>query len=319
MTASQQCIRHFPVSLFASVMGMGGLSIACQKYAEVFGLTDIFGSFFLLLAYVCFAIVGSIYSYKLLRYRQEVIAEFNHPVRANFFPAISIGLLLLAIGTSGFNRDLAMGLWMLGAGVHLTFTVVIVSRWITRNYEIAHSNPAWFIPVVGNIIVPILGVELVNREISWFFFSIGVSFWLILFTIIVYRIVFHHQLAEKYIPTLFILIAPPAVGFISYVKLTGHFDAFAHILLYLALFLFLLLISMFPYFFRVRFFVSWWAYTFPLCALTIAMIAAFKHTGYSAFAIAATALLLVSFLAVVIVLLKTIVAFRQKTLCLPEE
>lgn len=101
---------------------------------------------------------------------------------------------------------------------------MIVSRWITKNYEIIHSNPAWFLPVVGNIIVPIFGVDVAHKEISWLFFSVGLSFWLLLFTIIVYRIIFHHQLAEKFIPTLFILIAPPAIGFVLLRRIAGEID-----------------------------------------------------------------------------------------------
>jgi tellurite resistance protein len=319
MSAAEQCAKNLPVSLFASVMGMGGLTIAWQRYAEIFGLPAIFGNILLSLAYACFAVVGLVYSYKLIHYRKEVIAELNHPVRANFFPAITIGLLLLAAGTNPLNPALAAGIWVVGTAAHLTFTIIIVSRWITRNYEITHSNPAWFIPVVGNIIVPIFGADVADKEISWFFFSVGLSFWIVLFTIIVYRIIFHHQLAEKFVPTLFILIAPPAVGFISYLKLTGHFDPFARILLYLAVFLFLLLMSMFPYFFRVRFYVSWWAYTFPLCALTIAAIAAFKHTDNHVFAWAATVTIAVSTFAVALVSAKTLAALKHGTLCMPEE
>lgn len=318
MIRSNQCIRNLPVSLFASVMGTGGLTLAAQRYAELFGLPHAVGTAILVLAYACFITISLGYSCKLIWFRQEVLAEFNHPVRSNFFPAISIGMLLLATGTMEFSQRLAFYLWAAGAAVQLSFTITIVSRWITRNYEIAHSNPAWFIPVVGNIVVPILGVEVAHPEISWFFFSIGLSFWMLLFTIIVYRIVFHHQLAEKFVPTLFILIAPPALGFISYMKLTGHFDVFARVLLYLSFFLFLLLASMFPYFFRLKFSVSWWAYTFPLCGLTTAMIFAFKYAAYPVFAWTSTALLLIAFSAVILVFIKTAIAAWRKTLCMPE-
>jgi tellurite resistance protein len=51
-----------------------------------------------------------------------------------------------------------------------------------------------------------------------------------LFAIILNRIIFHNQFAPKFMPTLFILIAPPAIGFISYIKLTGSLDFFAQIL-----------------------------------------------------------------------------------------
>jgi nitric oxide reductase large subunit len=62
-------------------------------------------------------------------------------------------------------------------------------------------------------------------------------FWLVLFIIIFYRITFHQRLAEKLIPTLFIMIAPPALGFISYIRLTGTYDMVARLLLNVALFL----------------------------------------------------------------------------------
>lgn len=319
MAAFEQCVKNLPVSLFASVMGTAGLSIAWQRYSEVFGLPAIIGIVLLLLSYLCLSVVGIFYGYKFIHYRQDVIAELNHPVRANFFSAISIGLLLLAIGTNPFSRFLAEGIWLMGATLHLSFTLLIVSRWITKNYEITHSNPAWFLPVVGNIIVPIFGVDVAHKEVSWFFFSVGLSFWMLLFAIIVYRIIFHHQLAEKFIPTLFILIAPPAIGFVSYVKLTGQIDVFAKILLYLSFFLFLLLASMFRYFYQIRFFVSWWAYTFPLCALTISMIVAFKHVGYAAYAWISSFMLAVSSFAVLLVFAKTLAALKRGTLCIPEE
>lgn len=48
--------------------------------------------------------------------------------------------------------------------------------------------PAWFIPVVGNIIVPLAGVRFAPAEVSWFFFSIGLVFWIVLLAIVMYRL-----------------------------------------------------------------------------------------------------------------------------------
>ncbi|MFX4155809.1 C4-dicarboxylate ABC transporter, partial [Aliarcobacter butzleri] len=76
-------------------------------------------------------------------------------------------------------------------------------------------NPAWFIPIVGNLIVPLAGVGIVDNTILYFYFSIGIFFWINLFAIILNRIIFHNQFAPKLKPTHFILIAPPAIGFIS--------------------------------------------------------------------------------------------------------
>lgn len=75
--------------------------------------------------------------------------------------------------------------------------------------------------------MPIAGVQHGFSELSWFFFSIGVVFWLVLLTIIFNRMFFHQPLPGKLLPTLFILIAPPGAGFVSWLQLNGELDAFA--------------------------------------------------------------------------------------------
>lgn len=314
-----QWFKYLPINLFASTMGMAGLSIAFLRYSLLFSPSHTIGVGLLGLAYVMFVSISVAYSLKFLQHREEVITEFNHPIKANFFSAIAISLLLIAAATTEFQPAAARTLWILGSLLQLLLTIIIISRWITRSYEIAHSNPTWFIPVVGNIIVPIAGVEFADKEILWFFFSIGLFFWLSLFTIVFYRIIFHPQLAQKFIPTLFILIAPPAVGFTSYLKLTGSLDVAARILLYIALFFVLLLLAMVRHFSQLTFTVSWWAYTFPLCAVTIAAINASIVLSSGVLAAIAGGLLLISTLVVGIVFFKTMKALYEKKLFEAEE
>ena len=310
--AAGQYVKKFPVGLFTSVMGVGGLSIAYQRYADILSLPAV-GIDLLAMAFILFIGISLIYSCKLIFYRSEVKAEFDHPVKANFFAAISISLLVLGTATFDFQRPLAFALWSTGAVLQLILILVIASRWITRDQEIANANPAWFLPAAGNLLVPIIGVDFAPKDVCWFFFSIGIFLWLALFTIIFYRIIFHPRLADNFTPTLFIMIAPPALGFIAYVKLEGSFDSFAHILLDIALFLALLLTVMSPRFLRMRFTISWWAYTFPLCIATTAAVIAYKISGQASYAWISTVLLAVSSLAVVTVFIKTLIAVRQKT------
>ena len=104
-------------------------------------------------------------------------------------------------------------------------------------------------------------------------------FWFVLGTIIFYRIIFHHQLPQKFIPTLFIFIAPPAVGFVAYMRIFGAFDFTAMVLLNMALFFTVLLFFMGRSFTGLKFFISWWAFTFPLDAVAIAFMSAYQVGG----------------------------------------
>lgn len=277
----QQRLEHFPVSFFAAVMGTTGLALAWKKAHPVFGLPAEIGLALQWWALGLFVTLTLAYLAKLATRFDAVKHEFAHPIRLNFFPAISISLLLLAAAFADTLPGLGFAMWSLGALLHLGFTLTVMSSWIHHTrYDIKHANPAWFIPVVGNIIVPVAGVGYAPADISWFFFSIGVVFWLVLMTIVMNRLFFHEPLPERLTPTLFILIAPPAVGFVAWVKLNhGEVDAFARILYFVALFLTLLLASNALRFFRLRFFLSTWAYSFPLAAMTIATLIMAEQGG----------------------------------------
>ena len=95
-----------------------------------------------------------------------------------------------------------------------------------------------------------------------------------------YRLFFHEPLPARMTPMLFILLAPPSVGFISYIGMVGELDVFARIIYYMALFLGLLLAMNIFRFLKVPFFISSWAYSFPLAALTIATMKMTHLTSY---------------------------------------
>ncbi len=312
-------LQHFPVSFFATVMGIAGLAIAWHKAHVVLGAPALLADLLAWLATLLFAGLSALYVTKLLRHAGAVAQEFRHPVRINFFPAISIGLLLLSIAWSGRAPELARLLWLVGVPLHLGFTLAAMSSWLFHShYEIAHANPAWFIPVVGNIIVPLAGVRFAPIDVSWFFFSIGIVFWPVLLTIVLYRLVFHPALPERLTPTLFILIAPPAVGCLAWVALTGQVDALARILFYCALFLFALLAANGRRFLRARFYLSAWAYSFPLAALTIATLAMADDGRAAVLRPLGIALLGLVSVVVVVLGVRTVLAAVRGEICVPE-
>jgi tellurite resistance protein len=311
-------LKFFPVSFFAMVMGLTGLAIAWHKAEAVLGLRVRISEALLALAGVAFVALALLYLNKVLRYREAVAKELAHPIQLNFFPTISISLLLLGIATVGQWPGLAGVLWALGTAMHLLLTLYVMEVWIHHeHFEIHHMNPAWFIPVVGNVLVPIAGVPLGFGELSWFFFSVGILFWLILFVIIIYRMLFHQPLPERLMPTFFILIAPPAVGFIAYVQLSGELDAFARVLYYSGLFLTLLLATQVGRFMRLRFYLSWWAYSFPLAAITVATLGMYQRTGNNVFAAVGWLLLTLVTLVVVFLLYRTALAVSKGKICIP--
>jgi tellurite resistance protein len=312
-------LQHFPISFFAMVMGLAGLTIAWQKAQKVLQIDIGINAVLAILTGLVFLSLLVAYLLKTGQYFDAVKQELKHPIRLNFFPTISISLILLSIIAFHYSHGLASWLWMIGSILHLLFTHFVMNSWIHHDhYEIHHMNPAWFIPVVGNVLVPIVGVRLGYAEVSWFFFSIGMVFWLILFAIIFNRVLFHNPLPGKLMPTFFIMVAPPAVGFIAYTQLNGDIDNFARVLYYTGLFLTLLFFSQGRNFLGIPFALSWWAYSFPIAAITIATFVMFELTGFVLFKTLGVILISLLTLIVAYLLYRTIMGIRAKGICQPE-
>ncbi len=317
MIASDR-IKNFPIMMFAIVMGLSGLTIVYQKAAVWLGFPSILALGLTLIVTIVFLMIAFLYLAKLLFYFEEVKLEFEHPIRINFFAAASISLVLLSIVYHEISLFVAQILWYTGAILQTFLTFYTISFWINKNMEITHSNPAWFIPIVGNVIVPIGGFGFADREVLIYFFAVGIFFWIVLLPIIVNRIIFHHQLAQKFLPTLFILIAPPAVGVVSYIKITEQFDLFASFLYSIALFFTFLLLFMIKNFLKLQFFISWWAFTFPLTAITIASLSVFHKTHIPFYSAIGMFFLIISTLVIVFVGYKTLYYISKQEICIAE-
>jgi len=266
-------LKNFPVSIFSLVMGIIGVSLATEMTQNVFQKNLWFNRAWFGIGFCVFIIVFIVYLMKIIFAFKEVKEEFYNPVSINFFSTISISILLLSQGFRNYSPKFALILVFIGTFLQLVFSFIIVSQWLRQaKYEIHHMNPSWFIPVVGNLLIPVFAHQIFPVYVEWFFFSSAIIFYLILIPILFYRLIFHHPLADKLMPTLLILIAPPSIGSIAFFQLTGQRNPTVVFLYCAAFFFFVLLLFLIDKFFKIKFDLSWWAYTFPLAAFIISTL-----------------------------------------------
>ncbi len=274
-------IAHMPVSLFASVMGIGGLAVAWRRAADVFDVGTGAATVLAWVALGVFALVTLAYSTKAIRVPRAVWEEWTHPVKMAFVATIPIALLVLAPALLPHHPRLAEALWWPGMVAQGVLTVAIVRGWMRHpKLRMEHVHPGWFIPAVGNIVVPLAGVQFAPSELTWFFFSIGLLWWIALLPVVLVRLMTAEPLPPRLLPTLAVLISPPAVGAIAWVKVGGAWgDPLSTILLSVAVFQGVLLLAQIPELSKAPMGPANWAYTFPLAALTAALLADAAATG----------------------------------------
>ncbi len=319
-------LQHFPVTLFASVMGVGGLALAWRRAGVAWDWPRWVGAALTLLAVAIFVVVSVAYAVKWRRHPAAARAELRHPVRMTFAPTLTISILILATALQDLASDVAVVLWWVGALGHLAVTLAVLSAWRVRpDIQAPQVTPAWFIPVVGNVITPLAAPALGSVELAWLAFGLGVIAWLGLLPIVLNRLLLvDPPMPARLLPTIAILVAPPAVGVLSWTTLVGGpLDPVRRILFGAALF-FAVWAAGQPALWRLRFALPFWAFTFPAAALAAAGIAvdaaASGPTVWAATAyhLLAVALLVGASVIVAVIAGLTVREVLHRRICLPE-
>ncbi len=269
----------------------------------------------LVLSLAMFAAVTAGYLAKALHHPAKVIEDWHHPIKIAFFPATSISLLLLATALVEVSPAVALPLWMFATALQGVLALAVISAWIGhRPFQTAMMTPAWFIPAVGNMIVPLAGAQLGYTEVSWLFFSGGLIFWIVLLTLVMNRLMFHDPMPGKMVPTLMILVA----AFSAWLRLEGEVGAFGHFLLSAAYVFALLVTTQAAKLRKLPFALSWWALSFPIAALAIASFGHARAASSDVHRWIGVGLLVLLIVVVVGLILRTAKAIRMGAICVPE-
>lgn len=269
-------LEYLPVGLFGAVMGLTGLSVAWRLAHARYGAPEWIALAIAAAALIVFVAVLAGYAVKLVTAFGAVRGEFGHPIAGNLFGTVLISLLLLPIVLEPYAHRFAQLLWVVGAAGMIVFAWLTVSRWMSDRQQVAHATPAWIIPVVGLLDVPLalpsLGLPPM-QGLMVFALAVGLFFAVPLFTMVLSRLLFEPRLPDALRPSLLILVAPFAVGYSTYTVTAGQTDLFAEALFMLTLFVLVVLLGQLRYLpvccpFRV----SWWAVSFPLAACSIATL-----------------------------------------------
>ena len=334
-------VRYFHPGWFASVMGTGILAVATHHAdAVVAGLEGVAIALWLLTAALCALLIVP-WVIRWLAFPGEAWADTAHPTRGPFYSTLPIGLLVLgvafaSIGSAHMDRDVAIqvaqALWIAGTVLAFVFGIVVPYRWFTSpSVPLEHVNGGWFIPPVANIVVPAAAAPLIATWGSdeacrlacltgFAFLGIGLLLFIVVGVLLIGRLI-EHALPEAHLaPTLWIGLGPIGVGSLALGRLSvtatpvfGAYAPEAHVMLLLAatmLWGFGLWWLAIAATLTIRylgkpfpFAMSWWAFTFPLGAYTVAtfVLGGAYEAGYLTGFGFALWILLVAFWTVVLV------------------
>ncbi|GBF34396.1 malic acid transport protein [Desulfocucumis palustris] len=298
-------IKNFAPSWFASVMGTGIVAITSFFYSRHWAWLQDLSVALLVFNLLLFGVLLVPWLLRIVCYPGESVRNLREPVTGQFYATMPIACLVLAadlliIGVqhldTGLVVHLAKGFWVTGVVLALVLAVATpLLNFVNREVKLEQVNPAWFMPPVSLIVIPVPGARLISywpdgwqqlllvfNYVSW---SGGFFLFLFLEAICLYRFFCRPPLPGPLAPTAWINLGPIGVGTIALFNLGAASAPFwgGQVLPMISLLALLLwgfgfwwlicALVLTIYYIRqgsLPFSLAWWAFTFPLGAYTAA-------------------------------------------------
>jgi len=287
--------KNFTPSWFASVMGTGILAMTAWFYSKYLPVLKDAGRGLFLFNVVLFFVLLVPWTIRWIKFRKQAMEDLMNPVVANFYPTISVGMLVLSANFIVIGRNIRAGevFWFAGAFLTIFFSILVPYIMFTgKHVTLDHINPAWFIPPVGLIVIPIAGSLLIPEFtgtiqelvilLNFFGWGAGFLIYLAILAVCMYRFILHHPLPSILAPTVWINLGPIGAGTVALFNLTKNTDFITvkepFFIVGLLLWGFgvwwtIMAIVMTAHYLRrlkLPYAMSWWAFTFPLGAYVAA-------------------------------------------------
>lgn len=257
-----------PIRFAPAVMSLFGLALAWRALSDLGGWESGFGRLIsigaLLLGLVTF---GSIV---LHQFQKGALRETFENPQLRVLPAcLTVGLMLLSALLAPHMPRLGNAMIWIAALGHFLLLAWLINGWFRGGLAVEIISPVWFIPVVGNIVVPVGAIASGEVMLAWFGFSVGIVLWLMLLPIVFFRLIHGKPMPDELESTQMVLVAPPAIGSVSWSLLAGDQAVVPGVvLLSVAFFLMLTLLPMVLRVISRPFVPANWAFGFPLAALS---------------------------------------------------
>ncbi len=261
-----------PASFFGIVLGLVGLGDCWRAASKAWGLPHTMDELVMDCAFAVWLLLLVLYLGKWLWAREEALAELRHPVQSCFVGLVGVATLLAAVAIAPHAKSLALVLFVVGALLQAGYGLMFVGWQWQGEREPGAATPALYLPTVaGNFVTSFVAGYFGYVDMGTLFFGAGLLCWLALESLLLHRLAYL-AMPPPLRPTLGIMLAPPVVGCVAYLFLTGGVagskpDLFAQLLLGYGMLQLLLLARLLPWILKQTFGASYWAFSFGVTAL----------------------------------------------------
>jgi tellurite resistance protein len=282
--ARQSPYNSIPASLFAIPLGLVALGLAWQVAASLWSVPNWVSGTIVWSGATLWVFLMIAYLGKWLFGRADAKAELEHPVQSCYIGLAGVVSLLASIGLSTEHQTLSLGLFDFGVAWTLVFAIYQTGRLWMGDRKPETNTPILYLPMAAGAFVTASAAAAMGY-VDWgkLAFGGGLFTWLAIESVVLHRLYTGAPLLPALRPTLGVQLAPPAVGAVAYISVSGGApDIFAYALIGYALLQALLLIRLIPWLLKADLTPAWWSFSFGAASLSTAAMKLTAHADAGA-------------------------------------
>ncbi|MEU7766547.1 potassium-tellurite ethidium and proflavin transporter [Nocardia sp. NPDC049190] len=304
-----------PLNTLAIPLSIAGLAQVWSVATAALGAPFELAQAFWLIAAIAWISTIVAHGYRGARTDQPLSHQLTHFAQGPLAALLPIAAMLLG---AGLHRAIPLAgtmLALVSIAAAAAFGAWILSFWMRGELTLESVHGGYYLPTSAAGLVGAFAAA--ETGLDWLAvgtFAVGIFFWLVISAFFFLRLALRPAMPAPLVPTLAIMIAPPAVASAAWLTISGGRpdDVFGG-LTALTAFMVLIHVPLLPRYRALPFSVSFWSFTFPVASVAALAITWLRLLHPFAWQASTIALLAAVTIFVVVVAVKSILLLGAAT------
>ena len=209
---TRRSLAAAPTPLAGLALGIASLGWCWENAGQFDGRLQLLGA-------AIAAVLLLVLTIKFLLHPRLLWQDLAHPVVGSVVPTYAMGTMVVSKAVGLLAPTLGQGLWLFAVIIHLVFLATFVWH-RAKAFEIHHMVPSWFVPPVGIIVADVAypggPFAALANGLLWF----GMACYGLMLPLMLYRLIFSHEVPDAAKPTIAILAAPASLSLAGYLTVS---------------------------------------------------------------------------------------------------
>lgn len=273
--------ERIPLNTWAIAFGTAGLAEAWSEADRSLGWWPVVSTAWWLVTLVVWAWLLVAHLLRGRRTGLPLGPQLRHPAQGPTAAIVPVVAILLGAQLAAVSLLVARAVVLLGIVATVLFLGWLLAGWLTGGLEVGAVHGGYLLPAVAAGLVGADAAAAVGLQpIGWALFASGCFFWVVVTSLLLLRFAVGPPLPDPLVPTMSILMAPPAVAGLAWATLVGpEPDPVGLGLAGLTVVMVVVQLALLPRYARLPFSLGFWSFTFPSAAVVTVAVQWLEPAG----------------------------------------